>query len=179
MASGPGKHRVEHLVLAQADIGEKLRLHQDHRLHAHHFEHRQQRDDRGVARLAGVEEFEQRDGIVGRDQPLPQPVHHLRDGNAFMAQLEFRNFLAALEDLLKRLDQIDERHGHLPLDGVAGIKAAVRMRPDVIFDLLLLIEKLRGVLELLVLEQAVDKLAARVLLFLGAPADRPAAASST
>ncbi len=87
--------------------------------------------------------------------------------------------LRRLENLLERLDEVDERDGHLAFDGVARIERAVRVRPHVRLDLLLLIEKLRGVLEFFVLEQAVDQFVARVFLRArGRRADRPAAASS-
>ena len=100
-----------------------------------------------------------------------QPVHHLRDGHRLVPQLEFRHFLAPLEDLLERLHQIDERNDHLALDRVARVERAIRPRPNVILDLLLLIQQLRGVLEFLVFEQPVNQLVARIFQRIG-PGER-------
>ena len=91
-------------------------------------------------------------------------IHHLRDGDGLVVQLELGDGLAPLEHLMKRLDQIHERDDHLAFDRVAGIEGAVRPRPDVGLDLLLFIQELRGVFELFVFEQAVHQLVARVLL---------------
>ncbi len=101
---GTGEDSVEHFVFSQGDIREQLRLNQNYSLHAHHFEDRQKRDDHGVARFAGVEESDQRNGLVAGHQPLAEAVHHLRDGYRFVAQFELADFLAAFEDLLESFD---------------------------------------------------------------------------
>ena len=90
----------------------------------------------------------------------------------------FGDFLAPLEHLLERLDQVHQRDDHLAFDRVAGVERAVRARPHVRLDLLLLVQQLRGVLEFLVFEQPVHQLVARILLLRARRADRPAAASS-
>ena len=96
-----------------------------------------------------------------------------------MPQLEFRDFLAPFQDLLKRLHEIDQRNHQLAFDRVARIERAIRLRPHVVLNLLFLIQQLRRVLEFLVLHQPVNELVARIFLLVRAPpADRPAAAFS-
>jgi hypothetical protein len=134
-------------------------------LHANHFQNGQQGDDHGVARLAGFEEIDEGYGIVVRRQTLAQAVHHLRDGHGFVMQLELLEAFFAFKDLLESFYQINEGDDQLALDFVAGVQRAVGMGPDVIFHLLLLVEQLGGVLEFFMLEKAVHKLVARILLF--------------
>ncbi len=112
------------------------------------------------------------------DQALAQTVHHLRDGNRIVVQLEFGNFSCAVRAPAgRRFDQVDQRDDQFALGFVGAVERLVRVRPDVIFDLLLLIEQLRGVLEFFVLEQAMHQVVARILgLLLG---DRSGSAGSS
>ena len=122
------------------------------------------RDDHRVPGFAGLEKFDERNGIVGDDQALAQAVHHLRDRDGIVAQAELRDFFSAFENLLECFDQVHERDDQLALHFVAAVERFIGMRPDVGFDLLLLVEQLRGILEFFVFEQAVDELVARVRL---------------
>ena len=133
-------------------------------MHADHFQHGEQGDDHRVPGFAGLEKFDERNGIVGDDQALAQPVHHLRDGDGIVAQAELRDFFAAFKNLLESFDQVNERDDQLALHFVAAVKRFIGVRPDVGFDLLLLVEQLRGILEFFVFEQAVDEFVARVRL---------------
>src|SRR6185437_13002798 len=162
---GTGEYRLEHFMLAKADIGEKRGLHQQHGLHAHHFEHGEERNDHGVAGFASVKEFDERDDFVGGDEALAEAVHHLRDGDAFMAQGKLGDVFFALEDVLEGLDEIHERNDEFAFDFFTGVERAVWMRPDVLLDLLLLIKELRGILEFFVLEEAMNEFIARVFGF--------------
>src|SRR6185437_6915299 len=162
---GTGEYRLEHFMLAKADIGEKRGLHQQHGLHAHHFEHGEERNDHGVAGFASVKEFDERDDFVGGDEALAEAVHHLRYGDAFMAQGKLGDVFFALEDVLEGLDEIHERNDEFAFDFFTGVERAVWMRPDVLLDLLLLIKELRGILEFFVLEEAMNEFIARVFGF--------------
>ena len=103
-----GEDGVEHFVFAETDVFEQVGLDEQDGLHADHFENGEQGDDHGVFGFAGFEEFDQRDGIVGRDQAMAEAVHHLRDGDLIVLQLEFGDFFAAFEDLLESFYQVHQ-----------------------------------------------------------------------
>jgi len=107
---------VEHFVLPQSNISKLFLLRQDNCLQAHEFENSEQGHDHCVARRAGLEKSDELDAFVCRDQLLAEKLHHLRDGELVVAQIYFYHFLAALEDLLKHFDQIDQRDDQLPFD---------------------------------------------------------------
>ena len=81
------------------------------------------------------------------------------------------DFFPALEDLLEDSDEIDERDDEIGFGAFVVVERSVGPGPDVLFDLLLLVEQLGGVFEFFVLDQALDEFGARVggLLF-GGPA---------
>ena len=86
-----------------------------------------------------------------------------------VAQLDLGDFLAPLEHLLEDAHQVDQRDHQLALSAFVVVERKIGLGPDMGFELLLLVEQLRGVLELLVLDQAVHQFGARVDLLLGPP----------
>jgi hypothetical protein len=81
---------------------------------------------------------------------------HLRDGEFFVAQIDARDFFAALEDLLENFNEIDERDDEVGIGAFVVVKGFVGLGPDVFLDLLFLVEELRGVFEFLVFDKALD-----------------------
>jgi len=79
-------------------------------------------------------------------------------------QFELRNLFPPFEHLREYFHQIHKRNDQLPFRLLATVKRFIRMRPNVILNLLLLVEQLRGVLEFLVFEQSMDQFVARILL---------------
>ena len=67
-----------------------------------------------------------------------------------MAQAELRDFFATFQDLLESFYQINQRDYQLALDLVAAVERFIGMGPDVRFDLLFLVEELRGIFEFFV-----------------------------
>ena len=141
---GAGKDGVEHFVFAQANIGEEFVLHEQDCLHAHEFQHGQQRDDHGVARFAHLKEIDERDRVFDREQPLAQPVHHLRDRDGFVPQLEFRHVLATFEHLRKDFDQIHERNDQLAFDFFSGVIYQALGIPTDLFTPLFAVARIAG-----------------------------------
>ena len=92
---------------------------------------------------------------------------HLRNGEGLVLQLDARDFFFAFQDLLKHAHKIDERNDQFAFGAFVVVKRFVGLGPDVFFDLLLLVKKLRGVLEFFVLQEALDQFFARIsgLLF--------------
>ena len=103
------------------------------------------------------------------DQPLAQPVHHLRDGDAVVAQLELRTLpCGARAPAETSFTRSTSETTSSPSISSPAYSERSGLRPHVLFDLLLLVEKLRGVLEFFVFDQAMHQLVARVLLLFGA-----------
>jgi hypothetical protein len=133
-----------------------------------HFEDGQEGDDHGVARRAGFEEADEINaGIVAGKDLAAQLGDHLSHGELFVLQLDAGDFFATFEDLLKNFDEIDQRDDEFAFGTFVVIKRFVGLGPDVLFDLLLLIEHLGRVFEFFVFEQALNEFFTRVggLLF--------------
>ena len=77
-------------------------------------------------------------------QPPPQIIDHLADGDGLFVHLKHRAGARALQNLLEGFHQVDDVGRDLRL-GAFGVHefADRRVRPDGIFDLLLLHQHLR------------------------------------
>ena len=71
--------------------------------------------------------------------------------------------LGPVQHLLEGLDQVEQRDRQLRALGLVEERLDLRVRPDVLLDQQLLLQHLGGVLEALVLEEAIDQFLARVL----------------
>jgi len=80
----------------------------------------------------------------------------LRDGEFFMTQLDAGDFFAALEDLLENFYEIDKGDDQVSVGAFVVVEGFVGLGPNVFFDLLFLIEELRGVFKFFVLDEALD-----------------------
>jgi hypothetical protein len=81
-------------------------------------------------------------------------------------QFDAGNFFFAFENLLEDADEVDERDNEFSFRTFVVVEGFVRLGPDVFLDLLSLVEKLGGVLEFFVLQEALDKFFARVFSLL-------------
>jgi hypothetical protein len=136
------KNYVEHLVLAEKDSAKLLFLHEGDGLELNHFEYRQEGHDHGVARGAGFEKLDEIQGVVFAGQDLgAQLGDHLRDGEFFVAQIDARDFFAALEDLLENFYEVDQRDDQLGVGAFVVVEGFVGLGPNVFFDLLFLVEE--------------------------------------
>ena len=79
-----------------------------------------------------------------------------------MLQLDAGDFFAAIEDLLEHFYQVNERDDQIAFRAFVVVERFVRLGPDIFFDLLLLVEELRGVFEFFVFDEALDEFGARV-----------------
>ncbi len=97
----------------------------------------------------------QADRFVFQRQSPAHVVDHLRYGDVVFLHVERRLVARAVEDLLKRLDQVDDVGGELRL-GAFRIAEFLQGRvcPNRLFDLLLLQQHLRRGPEAFVFEQA-------------------------
>ena len=139
-----------------------------------------QRADHGRARGARLEKRGQLDALLGGKQLRAEHLHHALHGPGIVAQLDLGDLLAPLQHLLEDAHQIDQRNRQLALSAFVVVERKIGLGPHVRFELLLLMEQLRGALELLVLDEAMHQIGARIDLLLGARrAGRPAKASST
>ena len=86
-----------------------------------------------------------RTGLSSSDKPAAQVVDHLADRDGLLVHLHDRTRARAVQNLLERFHQIDHVSGQLRL-GAFGVFEFLqrRIRPDRVFDLLLLQEHLRG-----------------------------------
>ena len=135
-----------------------------------HFEHGEEGDDHGVTGGAGFEELDEADGVGVAGEDLAAELgDHLGNGEGFVLQLDAGDFFFALEDLLEDADEIDEGDDQFAFGAFVVVERFVGLGPDVFFDLLFLVEKLRGVFEFFVLDEALDEFFARIggLLFGG------------
>ena len=98
-------------------------------------------------------------------QAATQVFDHLADGDCLLVHLNHGTVAGAIENLLEGFDQIDHVGGDFRLRAF-GVHEFLdrRIRPDRVFDLLLLHQHLRGRLELFVLDQPIDQLCARIFL---------------
>ena len=110
-----------------------------------------------MARGAGFKELDEAEGVVFAGKNLRSELDdHLRDGKFFVAQIDARDFFAALEDLLENFYEIDERDHQVGIATFVVVEGFVGLGPDVFFDLLFLVEELRGVFEFFVFDEALD-----------------------
>jgi len=160
---------VEGFGALDEDVREGLFLGQRYSLEFHHLEDGEEGDDHGVTRRAGVEKFDQADGARVAGEDLAAELRdHLRDGEDVVLKLDADNFFFAFEDLLEDADEIDEGDDEFAFGAFIVVQGFVRVGPDVFFDLLFLVEELRGVFEFFVLDEALDEFFARIGgLFLG------------
>jgi len=147
--------QIEHLVLAKKDSAKLLFLHEGDGLELDHFEDREEGHDHGVARGAGFEELDEIESVVFAGEDLRAELSdHLRDGEFLVAQLDARDFFAALEDLLEDFYEIDQGDDEVGVGAFVVVEGFVGLGPDVFFNLLFLVEELGGVLEFFVLDEA-------------------------
>ena len=97
-------------------------------------------------------------------KPPVQVLDHLAHRDGLLIHFENGPCARALQDLLESLDQVNHVGSEFRL-GPLGIHELFerRVAQNCVFDLLFLQEHLRRRLEFLVLEQAVDQFAARVV----------------
>jgi hypothetical protein len=116
-----------------------------------------------VARGAAFEELNEADGIVGAGEDLAAELgNHLCDSEEFVLQLDAGNFFFAFEDLLENADKVDQGDDEFTFRAFIVVEGFIGLGPDVLFDLLALVEELRGVFEFFVFDEALDKFFARV-----------------
>ena len=135
-----------------------------HEVHLRHLEQREEGDDDFVARAQPGEELVERRAPLLRD-PLGDLRHALLDGDALGADLAREVDLRAVDDALKRVEElveadVGERRGSLRLDRRRAAEE------DVAPGDAARAERLGGSLVLLILEQAQDQLRARIGLLL-------------
>ena len=119
---------------------------------------------------AGFEELDEADGAGVAGEDLAAELRdHLGDGEGVVLQLDADDFFFAFEDLLEDADEIDEGDDEFAFGAFVVVEGFVGAGPDVFFDLLALVEELRGVFEFFVFDEALDEFFARVggLLFGG------------
>jgi len=104
-------------------------------------------------------------GRIFEGEPAVQVLDHLADGYGLFVNFEDRPAARAVEDLLKRLDQVDDIGGEFRLRAL-GVHELTdcRIAQHRVFNLLLLQKHLRCGFELFVLKQSIDKFVARVIL---------------
>ena len=154
---------VEALCFLDQDFAELFFLDEEDGLELDHFKDREESDDHGVAGGAGFEELNEADGIVGAGEDLAAKLgDHLRDGEEFVLQLDAGNFFFAFEDLLENTDKVDEGDDKFTFGAFIMVQGFVGLGPDVLLDLLALVEKLRGVFEFFVFDEALNEFFARV-----------------
>ena len=158
---------IEGLGFLDDNVAKLLFLGEADRLKLDHFEHRKKRDDHGVTRRASFEELNEAYGTSVASKNLRTKLRdHLRDGVGFVLQFDAGNFLFAFENLLEDADEVDERDDQFAFRTFVVVERLVRLGPDVFLDLLTLVEKLGGVLEFFMLQEALDKFFARVFSLL-------------
>jgi hypothetical protein len=112
---------------------------------------------------AGFEKLNEADGTVGAGEDLAAELgNHLRDSEEFVLELDAGNFFFSLEDLLENADKVDEGDDEFTLGAFIVVQGFVGLGPNVLLDLLALVEELRGVFEFFVFDQALDEFFARV-----------------
>ncbi len=125
----------------------------------------------GALGVGAVQQAAQADRAVLHQQAALDVVDHLGDGDGFLIDVEDGALAQAGEDLLEDADEVDGVGGDLLFhtsDGsfagglLAEEVAHAGIGPGGFFDLLFLQQHLRGGLEALVLEQALDQFAAGV-----------------
>ena len=67
------------------------------------------------------------------------------------------DFFFALEDLLENADEVDEGDDQFALGAFVVVQGFVGLGPDVLFDLLALVEELRGVFEFFVFDRGAGR----------------------
>src|SRR5882724_7080576 len=157
------KRQIKHLMLPHQNLPKLFLLRQRHCLQFHHLQHRQKRHNHCVPRRTSLKKLHQIHRIVRARQDLrPDLRDHLRHGKLFVPQLDPRHFLPPLQHLLEHSHQIHERNHQIALGPFVVVERLVRLRPYVLFNLLLLIQKLRRILEFLVFHQALHQVRPRI-----------------
>ena len=161
---------VEGFGLFDEDVGELFFLGEGYGLEFDHFEDGEEGDDHGVAGGAGFEEFDEADGAgVAREDLTAELRDHLGYREGIVLELDADYFFFTLEDLLENADEVDEGDDEVAFGAFVVVEGFVGTGPDIFFDLLALVEELRGVLEFFVFDEALDEFFARIggLLFGG------------
>src|SRR6267143_2273549 len=157
------KRQIKHLMLPHQNPPKLLLLRQRYRLQLHHLQHRQERHNHRVPRRTRLKKVHQIHRIVRARQNLrPDLRDHLRYRKLFVPQLDPRHFLPPLQHLLEHFHQIHQRNHQIALGPFVVIERLVRLRPHVLFNLLLLVQKLSRVLEFLVFHQALHQFRPRI-----------------
>src|SRR5216684_3204227 len=167
------KHQIKHLMLPHDNLSELFFLCQRHRLQLNHFQNRQERHNHRVPRRTRLKKLNQIHRILRACQNLrPQSRDHLRHGKLFVPQLDPRNFFLPLQDLLENFHQVHERNHQFAFGPFVVVKRFVRLRPNVFFNLLLLVQKLRRVFKFFVFHQALHQFRPRIAVRLFRPRQR-------
>src|SRR5215472_17068129 len=137
---------IESLRALDEDVGELFFLAEGYRLKLDHFKHGKEGDNHGVTRGAGVEEFDEADraGVAGEDLAA-ELRDHLGDREDVVLKLDAGHFFFAFEDVLENPNKIDERNDEFSFGALVVVEGLVGLGPDVLLDLLLLVEELRCV----------------------------------
>src|SRR6266436_4665143 len=106
-----GHHFFEMRMLAHQHFAEDVVLPHLDRLQPDQFEQRQKYADQRLSRLHTAEHLLQPNGAIFEGEPAVQVLDHLADGYGLFVHFEDRPAARAVEDLLKRLDQVDDIGG--------------------------------------------------------------------
>ena len=110
-----------------------------------------------MPRRAGLEKRNQVHAVFRARNDLRAQLHdHLSHGELLMLQLDSNGFLAPFQHLLENFYQVHERNDEFAFCAFIVVERFIGLRPDVLFDLLFLVEKLRCVFEFFVFDQALD-----------------------
>jgi hypothetical protein len=132
-----------------------------------HLQECEQKRDQRLARNIPRRQVVEADRVRVREQYLSDVLDHFRHGHLFALDRHLRTLLGALQDFAENRNQVEDRNGETRLVFRLHKFADPRLRPHGILEHPLRLEHLGSILELLMLEQPVYQLDARVFQLLG------------